>query len=320
MKHFLSALVAILLIFYAVHSGLAASITANFPTSLDSWDDGDVIEDEDIEAIQQYLGITGSTSSSTITFKLNNALGRATTTINGLNGPNFTFATSGPALVISGSGATITFSIPTSTSATSGILSATDWTTFNSKAGLSDIYAPGFVTGTSTAFVTPATLYSNSFITATATILTSLTHVSTTNATTTNLRFGTATGTAVYFSADSTKLSTGATTISASILNATTTQTTNNRLVDKALTVSNFYCNTSGATVTLWAEERASSTPNTTGTALFSGAGIACDNDGTNTTSFNDSALAALSLLNVFASSTPNSTTTVNFTFTVKEQ
>ena len=54
-------------------NNFGGTITADFPTSLNSWNDGDVIEDEDIEAIQAYLGIQGSAVSSSITYKLTNA-------------------------------------------------------------------------------------------------------------------------------------------------------------------------------------------------------------------------------------------------------
>lgn len=57
--------------------------------------------------------------------------------LNGLTGSTQTFATSGPALSISSSGTTHTFSLPTSTASQTGVLSSTDWTTFNSKVGTS---------------------------------------------------------------------------------------------------------------------------------------------------------------------------------------
>lgn len=145
----------------------------------------------------------------------------ATTTINGLNGPHFTFATSTDpniGVVISGSGSTLTFTpVWIGTLANNRIASSSYWTSKLDPAGdgsslsgivvsvasstdiavsgrtgtnltfsflnpqgfvtatstafitPSGLYAPGFITATSTAFVTPSGLYTPGFITATST-------------------------------------------------------------------------------------------------------------------------------------------------------
>lgn len=60
----------------------------------------------------------------------------ATTTINGANGPAFTFSTSttGSDFSISTSSSIIIFNLPTASALNRGALSAADWTTFNNKA------------------------------------------------------------------------------------------------------------------------------------------------------------------------------------------
>src|SRR3990167_4162299 len=46
----------------------AATITADFPTSLNSWSDGDIIEDEDIEALQVKIGIDSSAVATSLDY------------------------------------------------------------------------------------------------------------------------------------------------------------------------------------------------------------------------------------------------------------
>lgn len=48
----------------------AATITANFPTTLNSWSDGDVIEDEDIEALEAKIGINNSSVTTSLDWLL----------------------------------------------------------------------------------------------------------------------------------------------------------------------------------------------------------------------------------------------------------
>lgn len=59
-------LITILLLTLGVFVANADTITANFPTSLDAWDDGDIIEDEDLEAIQAKIGIDNSNVTTSI--------------------------------------------------------------------------------------------------------------------------------------------------------------------------------------------------------------------------------------------------------------
>lgn len=60
--------------------------------------------------------------------------GSATTTINGVNGPTFTFNTAGTnGLSYATSAGTVTITQATSSGSTAGFLSASDWTTFNNK-------------------------------------------------------------------------------------------------------------------------------------------------------------------------------------------
>lgn len=61
--------------------------------------------------------------------------GSATTTINSILGPTFTFAsgTTGTDFNIVGTAGTITFNLPSATSTVRGLLTSSDWTTFNNK-------------------------------------------------------------------------------------------------------------------------------------------------------------------------------------------
>ncbi|MBI2450822.1 MAG: tail fiber domain-containing protein [Parcubacteria group bacterium] len=77
----------------------------------------------------QTLTINASGTPAWSTFSV------ATTTINGASGPNFTFnaGTTGTDFVISTSTNALTFNLPSATSTVRGLLTATDWTAFNSK-------------------------------------------------------------------------------------------------------------------------------------------------------------------------------------------
>lgn len=51
---------------------LAATITADFPTSLNNWSDGDIIEEEDLEAIQVKIGINDSAVATSLDYLIKN--------------------------------------------------------------------------------------------------------------------------------------------------------------------------------------------------------------------------------------------------------
>jgi len=76
----------------------------------------------------QMLTITGGTPAWSTLFM-------ATTTINGVSGPAFTFGTSmtGTDFSISTSTNALTFNLPSATSTARGLLTAVDWTAFNNK-------------------------------------------------------------------------------------------------------------------------------------------------------------------------------------------
>lgn len=82
------------------------------------------------------------------------------TSMNGLSGATQTFATSGPALSITSSGTSHTWSLPTSTASVTGVLTGADWTIFNAKAptasptftGTVSVPATNFTVGASTPF------------------------------------------------------------------------------------------------------------------------------------------------------------------------
>ena len=99
-------------------------------------------------------GLVGLTSCGT-------GGGGATTTINGVSGPDFTFNTSGVnGLSWASSTATLTLTQATSTAAQSGFLSATDWTTFNNKISSSTPFTAGYIPyATSSSAITNSNIF-----------------------------------------------------------------------------------------------------------------------------------------------------------------
>lgn len=88
----------------------------------------------------------------------------ATTTINSVIGPVFTFntGTSGSDFTIATSSATITFNIPTASASNRGLLSTTDWSTFNNK--LSSLSGALLTTGATTGATSQNQLFTNSIL------------------------------------------------------------------------------------------------------------------------------------------------------------
>lgn len=84
-------------------------------------------------------------STNTFSCGTSGPSGSSTTTINSVNGPNFTFNTSstGSDFTISTSTATVNFNLPTASASNRGLLSTTDWSTFNSKVSTSRTITAG---------------------------------------------------------------------------------------------------------------------------------------------------------------------------------
>ena len=80
--------------------------------------------------VGNFLQVSSSSPFLTYTFAPGSG---GITSLNGSTSSTQVFATSGPALSISTSGGTHTFSLPTSTASQTGVLSSNDWTTFNNK-------------------------------------------------------------------------------------------------------------------------------------------------------------------------------------------
>ncbi len=80
-------------------------------------------------------GYVLTTVGSTTTWAAATGGGSATTTINGTDGPTFTFTlgTTGTDAGIASSSGTITFNFPNSSASNRGLLTSADWTTFNNK-------------------------------------------------------------------------------------------------------------------------------------------------------------------------------------------
>ena len=144
-----------------------------------------------------------------------------------------------------------------------------------------------------------------------------------TTATTTNLNFTTATGTTLGFS-DGTKQTTAYKDFAFTVYNASTTQngasSTIQKIIYSAMNIYQIDCSTDGASVTLVADERASSTPQTYGTAVFNGTGLVCPSTGISTSTFSNAGMAANSVLNFGITATSNATTTLRVSCRYKEQ
>lgn len=126
-----------------------------------------VITNGGVQSVSAGAGI--SVSSATGTPTIANTAPHVTSTISAgggtATGNSFIFATSGPALsVLCGIG-TCTFSLPTSTASQAGVLTGTDWTTFNNKqpAGnyITALTGDGTASGPGSAALTFATVNSN---------------------------------------------------------------------------------------------------------------------------------------------------------------
>lgn len=138
----------------------------------------------------------------------------------------------------------------------------------------------------------------------------------------TNLLFTTATGTTLNFN-DATKLTTGSRGISFNVSNATTSAsatTTIQKLFYNAITITQIDCSTNGANATIGADERASSTPDTSGTDVFNNGSMVCDSNGNTTSTFANATMAANAVLNFDLDTLANSTTTVRVYIRYREQ
>ncbi len=80
-----------------------------------------------------------------------------------------------------------------------------------------------------------------------------------------------------------------------------------------ASTITQITCSTNGADITIGSDERASSTPDTGGTDVFTGGSMVCDSDGNSTTTFANASIAAGTIHNVEIDTTANGTTTLRY-------
>ena len=250
------------------------------------------------------------TASSTATYGV--SWETSTAGINSLGGLTTTtqlFASSGPALSISSSGSTHTFTLATSTGSVTGVLSSTDWTTFNNKVGTSLTLTSG------TGLTGGGDLSVNRTLNVGAgtNIIANTDDVAVSS---------TPAFTSVHFP-DTTKQSTAYKGIGFNVFNATTTATattTIQKLFYTASEITQIDCSTNGADATIGADERASSTPDTLGTDVFTAGTLVCDSNGNSTSTFANATIAAGSILNFDLDATANSTTTVRVYIRYKEQ
>ena len=120
---------------------------------------------------------------------------------------------------------------------------------------------------------------------------------------------------------DTTKQSTAYKDLAFNVYNTSSTtavgaSSTVQKIFYKAMTLTQVDCSTDGSSITIQADIRSSSTPQTYGTSAFSG--LVCSSTGVSTTT--SANISAGSLLNFWESGVPNSTTTLRVNFRVKEQ
>jgi len=102
--------------------------------------------------------------------------------------------------------------------------------------------------------------------------------------------------------------------IAFNVVNATSTPTattTIQRIFYQAITITDISCSTNGANITIGADERTASTPDTLGTDVFNGGTLVCDSNENSTSTFANATIGANALLNFDLDSLANSTTTL---------
>lgn len=100
---------------------------------------------------------------------------------------------------------------------------------------------------------------------------------------------------------------------------ATATTTYNpvhQRRFTSSSTLTYFECRTDGATIVIGADERASSTPQTAGTDIFTGGSFTCSGTKNSTTTFANSNISALNYMSFDIDSNSSSTAKLNVNFT----
>ena len=122
---------------------------------------------------------------------------------------------------------------------------------------------------------------------------------------------------------DGTKKSTAYKDLAFNVYNTSSTtavgaSSTVQKIFYKAMTLTQVDCSTDGSSITIQADIRSSSTPQTYGTSSFSG--LVCLSTGASTTTFSNANISAGQVLNFWPSSVPNATTTVRVNFRLKEQ
>jgi hypothetical protein len=111
---------------------------------------------------------------------------------------------------------------------------------------------------------------------------------------------------------DSTTISTAYKDVGFNVINTTSTNFNSQKTFFKPITIVEIYCNTKGgANITIGADERASSTPGSAGTDVFSSGSMVCDADGNATSTFANSGIAAGAILNFDIDATVNSTSSL---------
>ena len=120
---------------------------------------------------------------------------------------------------------------------------------------------------------------------------------------------------------DSTKQTTAYKDLAFNVYNTSSTtavgaSSTVQRIFYQAITLTQVDCSTDGSSITIQADIRSSSTPQTYGTSAFSG--LVCSSTGVSTTT--SANISAGQLLNFWESSVPNSTTTLRVNMRLKEQ
>jgi len=124
-----------------------------------------------------------------------------------------------------------------------------------------------------------------------------------------SLPTSTASQTGVLNSVDFTKFNTND--IALSIVNATTTSAVAQKKFYQAATITDISCSTNGANITIGADERTSTTPDSAGTDVFNGGSLVCDSNENSTSTFANATIAANALLNFDLDTLSNSTTTL---------
>ena len=298
-------------------SGLlgAATGSGKFPTSTNNFQDDDTIQAGDWNSLENWMGIRNSTDTLSINYRLKNNIVSSI-----VAGTNITVNNSTGTVTINSSGGGSATSSWSRNNASGYVY----LTTSTDKVGIGtstpqynlDIQGDMRVSGTGSFTTVSSTNINagnlNITFVATTTGTTNLSTTTITNLTVSKITYP-----------DATTQTTNYKDFAVNVVNATTSATASTTIQKQfyqAITLVQLDCSTNGVDISIQGDIRASSTPNTLGTTIFSST-LTCPSTSTSTITFSNANVSALQLLNFTMTPTiVNSTTTLRIHGKYKNQ